>query len=269
MLVALAPSPSGGYHRHGMAVSQEARLLHESEVPVEHLPGCTVQWLVDQRLGAEHLMSFICTLNQQRSSAHTHPGAEEVLYVLAGKGHVWIEGVRHDVTTGKALLIPDGAEHALENTGETMLRVLGGMAPPIAKDRIQTLIPHLDAGDRAAALPVDEGSVASTMMGERSFKVLVDTRRGSRQMTQFTGIIPPGRAPLHAHPHEEAVYILSGTGRFWVEDKVAGELRAGSVIFIPIGVRHTLENSSEAELLKVLGTFSPAGSPDAKLPPSS
>lgn len=251
-----------------MAVSHKAQVLHESDIPVENQPGCTVQWLVDQRLGAQHLMSFICSLNSQRSSAHQHPGAEEVLYVLSGEGRVWIDGVRHDVTTGKALLIPEGAEHALENTGGSPFRVLGGMAPPISRDRIQILIPHLDPGSRDAGLPVDERAVAPTMMGERSFKVLVDTSKGSRQMTQFTGIIPPGRAPLHAHPHEEAVYILAGTGRFWVEEKAEGELRAGSVIFIPIGVRHTLENSAEDSLLKVLGTFSPAGSPDAKLPPT-
>jgi quercetin dioxygenase-like cupin family protein len=250
-----------------MAASHNAQLLHESDVPVEYQPGCGIQWLVDQRLGAEHLMSYLCTINEQRTFAHKHPGCEEVVYVLAGKGQAWIEGVRHQVTAGQAFLIPGEAEHGLENTGTVQLRVMGAMAPPILKDRIQTLIPRLNVGPLGPPLTVDESAVAPTMMGERSFKVLVDTRRGSRQMTQFIGVIPPGRAPLHAHPHEEAVYVLLGTGRFWIEETSAGELRAGSVIFIPIGVRHTLENTSEGELLKVLGTFSPAGSPDAKLPP--
>jgi quercetin dioxygenase-like cupin family protein len=78
-------------------------------------------------------------------------------------------------------------------------------------------------------------------------------------------VIPPGRAPLHAHPHEEAVYIIAGSGRLWIEDEPVGALRPGSVVFFPIGVRHTLENTGQGEM-KVLGTFSPAGSPDAKLP---
>ena len=104
-------------------------------------------------------------------------------------------------------------------------------------------------------------------MGERSFRVLVNPEVGCRQMTQFTGVIPTGRAPLHAHPHEEAVYILQGEGRLWIGEDPAGSLRAGSVVFFPIGVRHTLENTGHADM-KVLGAFSPAGSPEAKLPPA-
>jgi quercetin dioxygenase-like cupin family protein len=104
------------------------------------------------------------------------------------------------------------------------------------------------------------------MMGERSFRLLVNPEVGCRSMTQFTGIIPPGRAPLHAHPYEEATYVLSGRGRLWIEDEPAGELRPGSMTFLPIGVRHTLENTTQDSLLKVLGAFSPANSPEAKLP---
>jgi quercetin dioxygenase-like cupin family protein len=114
---------------------------------------------------------------------------------------------------------------------------------------------------------MDERRVTPTLMGERSFRVLVSPTVGCRQMTQFTGVIPTGRAPLHAHPHEEAVYILAGTGRLWIENDPVGDLRAGSVVFFPIGVRHTLENTGREDM-KVLGAFSPAGSPEAKLPPS-
>src|SRR5438094_242947 len=64
-----------------------------------------------------------------------------------------------------------------------------------------------------------------------------------------------------------AVYILAGSGRLWIEDQPVGDLRSGSVVFFPIGVRHTLENTGRDDM-KVLGAFSPAGSPEAKLPPS-
>ena len=113
---------------------------------------------------------------------------------------------------------------------------------------------------------MDEQAVTPTLMGERSFRVLVSPEVGCRWMTQFTGVIPTGRAPLHAHPHEEAVYILAGSGRLWIEEAPVGDLRPGSVVFFPIGVRHTLENT-ERENMKVLGAFSPAGSPQAKLSP--
>jgi quercetin dioxygenase-like cupin family protein len=149
------------------------------------------------------------------------------------------------------------------------------MAPPIDPADIRQAVPRLDLTgirssgiDESAVKPtmMDEQGVTPTLMGERSFRVLVSPAVGCRQMTQFTGVIPTGRAPLHAHPHEEAVYILGGSGRLWIEEKPAGELRPGSVVFFPIGVRHTLENTGR-ENLRVLGAFSPAGSPEAKLPP--
>lgn len=220
-------------------------------------------------------MSYRLTLQPRSSETHVHPGAEEVLYVLEGTGQIEVEGTRHEVTAGRAVFVPDGAEHRYANTGATTLVVVGAMAPSIEVDDVHPAVPRIDlAGlgsasvDEAGAPPtmMDERKVTPTLMGERSFRVLVSPAVGCRQMTQFTGVIPTGRAPLHAHPHEEAVYILEGHGRLWIEDDPVGELRAGSVVFFPVGVRHTLENTGR-EAMKVLGAFSPAGSPEAKLPP--
>ena len=115
---------------------------------------------------------------------------------------------------------------------------------------------------------IDERLIKPTLMGDRSFRVLVGPQVACLRMTLFTGVIPTGRAPLHAHPHEEIVYILAGHGRLWIEDDQVGQLRRGSVVFVPVGVRHTLENIG-ADDMKVLGAFSPAGSPEAKLTTSS
>jgi quercetin dioxygenase-like cupin family protein len=179
------------------------------------------------------------------------------------------------VHSGQAVYIPEGAEHAYCNTGDQPLVIVGAMAPPIDPDEVRPVLPRLDlagigptAIDEASRTPtmMDEGRVQPTMMGERSFRVLVSPQVGCRKMTQFTGVIPTGRAPLHAHPYEEATYILAGHGRLWIEEDAVGELRPGSMIFFPIGVRHTMENTG-SEDMKVLGAFSPANSPDAKLPP--
>lgn len=234
-----------------------------------------MQWLIDQELGAEHLIAYRLTVDPDSTVSHVHLGAEEVLYVLEGSGEIKVEDATHPVSSGRAVFVPDGAEHSYINRGQAPLVVVGAMAPPIDPDAIRQPIPRLDlAGlrssgvDENAVAPtmMDERGVTPTLMGERSFRVLVSPAVGCRQMTQFTGIIPTGRAPLHAHPHEEAVYILAGSGRLWIEENPAGELRAGSVVFFPIGVRHTLENTGREDL-KVLGAFSPAGSPEAKLPP--
>jgi len=259
-----------------MSVQQRARLRHQSEVSGLPLEGGTLQWLVDRDLGAQHVMAYRLRVDSDSALSHVHRGAEEVLYVLEGSGEVRVEGMTHHIGPGQAVFIPDGAEHAYVNTGARPLTLVGALAPPITLDEILPAMPRLDLSgltsatlNETAVAPrmMDERQVTPTLMGERSFRVLVSPDVGCRQMTQFTGVIPTGRAPLHAHPHEEAVYILAGTGRLWIEDQPVGELRSGSVVFFPIGVRHTLENTGRDDM-KVLGAFSPAGSPEAKLPPS-
>jgi quercetin dioxygenase-like cupin family protein len=259
-----------------MSVVQRARLRHQSDIEGRPVDGGVIQWLIDRELGAEHVMAYRLVLEPDSALSHVHPGAEEVLYVLEGTGEARVEGATHQVALGQAVFIPDGAAHTYINSGETPLVVVGAMAPPIVLSDIRPAMPRLDlAGLASASLSergvaptmMDERRVTPTLMGERSFRVLVSPEVGCRQMTQFTGVIPTGRAPLHAHPHEEAVYILAGTGRLWIEEAPVGDLRPGSVVFFPIGVRHTLENTGREDM-KVLGAFSPAGSPEAKLPPS-
>lgn len=257
-----------------MSPQQRARLRHQGDIEGHAFDAGVLQWLVDQPLGAQHLMAYRLTITSDSTVSHAHPGAEETLYVLEGVGEIRIEAATHAVGPGQAAFVPDGAEHSYVNTGEGPLVVVGAMAPPVDPAAIRPAIPRLElAGtgssskDKHAVEPalIDEKRVTPTLMGERSFRVLVSPEVGCLRMTQFTGVIPTGRAPLHAHPHEEAVYILAGTGRLWIEHEPVGALRPGSVVFFPIGIRHTLENTGQEDM-KVLGTFSPAGSPDAKLP---
>ena len=259
-----------------MSVQQQARLLHQDEITPQDFAGATMQWLVDQRLGAAHVMSYRLVIDPGGAASHAHDGTEEALYVLSGSGTISVEAATHPVNPGMAVFIPAGAEHTYENPGSDALVLVGAMAPPIEVAAIRPAMPRLDLAsalrgsgiDERTVRPMmmDEQRVTPTLMGERSFRVLASPEVGCRTMTQFTGIIPTGRAPLHAHPHEEAVYILEGEGRLWIGEEPVGELRPGSVVFFPIGVRHTLETPGAA-YMKVLGAFSPAGSPEAKLPP--
>lgn len=258
-----------------MSVQQRARLRHQEEIPAEPFEGGALQWLVDHQLGAEHVMAYRLTLSGDGSLGHQHAGSEEVLYVLEGAGEIQVGGSSHRVAAGQAVFVPDGADHRYVNTGERRLVIVGAMAPPIEASEIRHASPTRERTKGGVAvterdaqpIAMHEQQVTPTLMGERSFRVLVSPAVGCRQMTQFTGVIPTGRAPLHAHPHEEAVYLLAGQGRLWIENEPVGELRPGSVVFFPIGVRHTLENTGH-EVMRVLGAFSPAGSPEAKLPPN-
>jgi quercetin dioxygenase-like cupin family protein len=257
-----------------MLEQRRARLRQERDIECHAIDGGSVQWLVDRHLGAEHLMAYRLTINPDSAAGHVHNGAEEALYVVEGDGEVRIEHTAHAVGKGQAVFVPEGHTHGYVNTSATPLLLVGAMAPLIDVDDIHPAMTSLDLrGTRPAALEedrvmtptrVDERLITPTLMGERSFRVLVSPEVGCLRMTLFTGVIPTGRAPLHAHPHEEIVYILAGDGRLWIEDDQVGELRPGSVVFVPVGVRHTLENTG-ADDMKVLGAFSPAGSPEAKL----
>jgi quercetin dioxygenase-like cupin family protein len=54
-------------------------------------------------------------------SPHLHPRSEEIVYVVAGHGRVWLEGVTHPVGPGSWYRIPVGTPHAtMADPGERM-----------------------------------------------------------------------------------------------------------------------------------------------------
>lgn len=54
-------------------------------------------------------------------SPHVHPHSEEIVYVVAGTGRVWLDGVFHAVGPGSWYRIPAGTPHAtMADRGERM-----------------------------------------------------------------------------------------------------------------------------------------------------
>lgn len=47
-----------------------------------------------------------------RRTAHRHPHSEEIVYVLAGTGAVWIDGTSTPVRAGDIVHVPTGSAHA-------------------------------------------------------------------------------------------------------------------------------------------------------------
>ena len=68
----------------------------------------------------------------------------------------------------------------------------------------------------------------------------------------------PGKSSmhdLHTHPHaEETILIMSGTGRAISGDEEFA-VGPGSVIFIPAGDRHLLENTSATEPMDAIWVY--------------
>jgi quercetin dioxygenase-like cupin family protein len=71
--------------------------------------------------------------------------------------------------------------------------------------------------------------------------------------------VQPGSTvkPAHSHPNgEEVIYLLSGSGRVWIDGEI-GDVEQGCAVLFPQGKIHMLQNTSD-EVMKVACFFAPA-----------
>jgi mannose-6-phosphate isomerase-like protein (cupin superfamily) len=69
---------------------------------------------------------------QQQTQRHYHARTEEIYFVLEGEGTLEIDGERHGVKPGDAVLIPPGARHQITATSD--LRFLCCCSPPYSDE---------------------------------------------------------------------------------------------------------------------------------------
>ena len=64
-----------------------------------------------------------------------------------------------------------------------------------------------------------------------------------REVVQVRVEFPPGLvAANHSHPGEELVYVVEGLFEYQLEGEPAVKLKAGDVLFIPAGKKHSVKN---------------------------
>jgi quercetin dioxygenase-like cupin family protein len=108
------------------------------DCPAEVTGDRTFRVLFGPARGCPVATQFVGEIPPGRAPAHSHP-YDEVVLVLAGEGvlHLGPGEPDHALTAGTCARLPPGLPHCLENTGTTMLRVLGVFHPadsPAAKD---------------------------------------------------------------------------------------------------------------------------------------
>ena len=89
---------------------------------------------------------------------------------------------------------------------------------------------------------------------------LIDTGIGVESLDVHMNILRPKgpRGRVHRHTRSDNVYIVkSGEGLLTIEDENHA-IVADDVVFIPAGVRHSLSNVSERELV-IYEIYAPAG----------
>ena len=59
-----------------------------------------------------------------------HRGADQWLFVVAGKGVAIVNGKRHALREGSIVLIEKGDRHEIRNTGRAMLQTVNIYVPP-------------------------------------------------------------------------------------------------------------------------------------------
>ena len=217
---------------------------------------------VSRRMGARDIAQSVSIYSAGSATARRNREGEEVLYVVRGEGACWIDGRRYELEPGTGVFIPPGSVYQIENASDAELEIVGVCCPE--EQTVETEIPREQGSAKAVTqkLVVRERDQKAIVTGDRTFKLLISQDAGCRHVTQFIGVIPPGRAPMHRHSYEEAIYIIEGAGRLWTEAGSA-EFKPGASIYLPRGVSHSLENTGETNI-RLLGVFHPSGSPAAR-----
>lgn len=186
--------------------------------------------------------------------------ADEVLYVLEGTATVSLDGASERVDPDTGFYLRPGVGLSVDNPGPGPLLLLSSRCPdPGEEEAAETPTAGRPGGVPAPRPFVRLLEREPERTADRWYRVLVDQRCGSAQVTQFVGAIPPGRAPDHYHQYEEVLCILAGRGRMWAGASHT-PIEAGSCVFLPRGQVHCVENTGDGEL-RLLGVFYPAGSP--------
>ena len=221
------------------------------------LPSSTAsaEVLIDPDSGSERLLQRVLRFPPGATGNVGHAGADDVLYVTHGSGVLesLVREERHALGPGTAALVLSKLPAQVVNAGAEELEVVSVWSPP-PFEGVFTMEARI-----APLASLREEDQESLPAGEdRYFKLLIQ----SEHVTQFVGFIDKSKAPPHTHTYEEAIYVVEGEGLLHADEKLT-PIGPGTSVFLPPGTPHCLENQGPG-VLKVLGVFSPPGSPAAK-----
>jgi mannose-6-phosphate isomerase-like protein (cupin superfamily) len=227
-------------------------VTHVSEIEPVSDAGDTVstRTTIDGSVGAERLAQMVHSFSPGTSSLRRNDDHDEVAYVVSGTGSLVLDGDSHDLHPDLGVYIRAGEGYTVVNSGSDDLVVVSVTAPPPDGGDVETV--------RKVTVDVADQPVIPAGK-DREFKFVVDPAAGCREVTQFVGWIPPGRAPTHYHLYDEVMYILDGDGVLHLEGQPDTPITTGTCIHLPPPVEHCVENTGDRPL-RVLGVFHPAGS---------
>jgi mannose-6-phosphate isomerase-like protein (cupin superfamily) len=227
-------------------------VIAEQDVVGVLQPGDTaeVRTTIDASRGCERLEQRVIRFVPGRSFERGNNGRQEVLFVVSGRGTLSLDGFEHPLEPGTGAFVAPGESYTVE-TPEQLVMV--SVTAPASE---------LGVGDaRRVTVRFDE-QPALPASPDREFRYLVNQDAGCLDVTQFVGIIPPGRAPEHSHTYDEVVFVVEGEGVYHIAGKDF-PLAAGTCLHLPPYVRHCIENTGSKDM-RVLGVFHPSGDPASR-----
>jgi mannose-6-phosphate isomerase-like protein (cupin superfamily) len=211
-------------------------------------PGVAAMPMLNDEHGCRALHQRRLRLEEGAALAATAGGRGEAWYVIRGSGILEAGAAgTAELRPGTAAWLPSSVDYR-------------------CRGELEILVITVQAGDAE-----DEPALKVTTLetrpvertGDREFRVLLSE---GLSITQFAGLIPPGRAPEHQHTYDEVVHVLAGQGVVHLgggQREIQTQIGPGTSIYLPPHTPHCLENTG-SEPLQVLGVFYPAGSPAAK-----
>jgi mannose-6-phosphate isomerase-like protein (cupin superfamily) len=199
--------------------------------------------------GCERLEQRLIRFGPGRSAERNLGDRQEVMYILAGRGELVVDGRPYEVEPEMGVYLAPGESYVVENAGPDDLQVLSVLAP---EDRAAA------AGERKVTIRLDDQPELEASI-ERSFRYLVNEDAGCFDVTQFMGIVQPSKAPFHSHTYDEVGYVVAGEGLAHVAGRTY-PLQAGSCFHLPPDEVHCIENTGSGPM-QILGVFHPSGSP--------
>jgi mannose-6-phosphate isomerase-like protein (cupin superfamily) len=228
-------------------------VVSETAVEEQRSDGDTasVRTTIDASAGCERLVQRVIRFAPGRSHPRRLGDRQEVLFVVSGEGAIHTGGETHRLEPLTGAYVAAGEEYQVEATGPEELVVVSVSAPS------EHDAPALRRTVRWAERPSLPASP------NREFRYLVNQDVGCHDVTQFVGVIPPGRAGMHSHTYDEVVYVLEGDGVLHLDGSESRPIARGSCIHLPPLREHSLENVGESPM-RVLGVFHPSGDPASR-----
>ena len=120
-----------------MTTARDRRFVSPDDVETQMFDWGTIKWLSEPRVTGAHQITagMVILAPGKGHTRHNHPGVEEILYIISGKGVQMVEDpagqpVRRPVAAGDLVHIPADVFHETINTGWEPLRLLAVYSPP-------------------------------------------------------------------------------------------------------------------------------------------